>query len=113
MDKVVDVPIVVQCVDKVVDVPVVQVPQFIDGLDVAVIMPRQVYLSRSGSASESVHRLSLQTFQLQQRRVPTVRTGFWRVFRIFRAPPGSPGVERHFSEPSIAKSSLPSRAPAQ
>ena len=35
-------PIVVQCVDKVVDVPVVQMLQFIDGLDVAVIMQRQV-----------------------------------------------------------------------
>ena len=33
---------VVQRVDKVVYVPVVQVPQFIDGLDVAVIMQRQV-----------------------------------------------------------------------
>ena len=34
-------------------------------------------------------------------------------FRIFRAPPGYPGVERQFSEPSMAKSSLPSRGPAQ
>ena len=41
LDKVVDMP-VVQRVDKVVYVPVVQVPQFIDGLDVAVIMLRQV-----------------------------------------------------------------------
>ena len=32
---------------------------------------------------------------------------------IFRAPPGCPGVERQFSEPSMVKSSLPSRAPAQ
>ena len=30
---------------------------------------------------------------------------------IFRAPPGRPGVERQFSEPSMTKSSLPSRAP--
>ena len=42
LDKVVDMPVVVQRVDKVVDVPVVQLPQFIDGLDVAVIMQRQV-----------------------------------------------------------------------
>ena len=32
---------------------------------------------------------------------------------IFRAPPGRPGVERQFSEPSMMKSSLSSRAPAQ
>ena len=32
---------------------------------------------------------------------------------IFRAPPGCPGVERQFSEPSMMKSSLSSRAPAQ
>ena len=31
---------------------------------------------------------------------------------IFRAPPGRPGVERQFSEPSMTKSSLLSRAPA-
>ena len=39
LDKVVDVPFVVQCVDKVVDVPVVQVlvaPQVVDVLTVAV-----------------------------------------------------------------------------
>ena len=42
LDKVVDMPVVVLRVDKVVDVPVVQVPQFIDGLVVAVIMQRQV-----------------------------------------------------------------------
>ena len=40
--------------------------------------------------------------------------GFFLAFlAFFRAPPGCPGVERHFSEPSMAKSSLPSRAPAQ
>ena len=32
---------------------------------------------------------------------------------IFRAPPGCPGVERQFSEPSMMKSSLSSRASAQ
>ena len=31
-------------------------------------------------------------------------------FGIVRAPPGRPGVERQFSEPSMTKSSLPSRA---
>ena len=36
---------------------------------------------------------------------------FWRYWRIFRAPPVCPGVERQFLEPSTAKSSLPSRAP--
>ena len=35
-------PVVVQIFDKVVDVLVVQLAQFIDGLDVAVIMQRQV-----------------------------------------------------------------------
>ena len=32
---------------------------------------------------------------------------------FFRAPPGCPGVERQFSEPSMTKSFLSSRAPAQ
>ena len=31
---------------------------------------------------------------------------------FFRAPPGRPGVERQFSEPSVTKSSLLSRARA-
>ena len=31
---------------------------------------------------------------------------------IFRAPPGRPGVERQFSEPSMTKSCLLSMAPA-
>ena len=35
-------------------------------------------------------------------------TGF---LAFFRAPPGCPGVERKFFGPSMAKSSLPSRAP--
>ena len=38
---------------------------------------------------------------------------FSRFFRIFRAPPGRPGVERQFSEPLTMKSSSSSRAPAQ
>ena len=36
---------------------------------------------------------------------------FSRIFRGFRAPPGCPGVERQFLEPSMVKSSSPSRAP--
>ena len=111
----------VACSDKVVDVPVVQVPQFIDGLDVAVIMQRLV-VSNSGSASDSVHRQSLQTFQFAAemgthrancaafRRLATMK-GVLAVFRIFRAPLGCPGVERQFSESSMAKSSLSSSSP--
>ena len=38
---------------------------------------------------------------------------FSMIFRIFGALQGYPGVDRQFSEPSMAKSSLPSRAPAQ
>ena len=37
--------------------------------------------------------------------------GFFADFRGFRAPPGCPGVERQFLEPSMVKSSSPSRAP--
>ena len=50
--------------------------------------------------------------------VCTEAGGFQRGFggdvglSIFRAPPGRPGVERQFSEPSMMKSSLSSRAPA-
>ena len=36
---------------------------------------------------------------------------FSRIFRGFRAPPGRPGVERQFLEPSMTKSSSLSRAP--
>ena len=36
---------------------------------------------------------------------------FSRIFRGFRALPGCPGVERQFLEPSMVKSSSPSRAP--
>ena len=51
--------------------------------------------------------------------VCTETGSFQRVFGgdvglgIFRAPPGRPGVERQFSEPSMMKTSLSSRAPAQ
>ena len=65
-------------------------------------------------ASNSVHRRSSWTFQYAQR--PGVfKRGFGGDvgLGIFRAPPGRPAVERQFSEPSIMKSSLSSRAPAQ
>ena len=38
---------------------------------------------------------------------------FSRIFRGFRAPPGRPGVERQFSEPSSTHTCECSRAPAQ
>ena len=84
--------------------------QFIDGMDVAVIMQR-CWVS-CWRCLNSVHRQSSWTFQYAQRR------GFQRGFgcdegwAFFRAPPGRPGVERQFSEPSMTKSSLLSRAPA-
>ena len=80
-----------------VDVPVVQVVDWVS----------------AGGASNSVHRQSLWTFQYAQRQGAFSRV--WRRCRVgpFRAPPGRPGVERQFSEPSMMKSSLSSRAPAQ
>ena len=39
--------------------------------------------------------------------------GFSRFFRIFRAPPSHPGVERQFSEPSSTHTCECSRVPAQ
>ena len=42
-------------------------------------------------------------------RVTGAVKGFLAVFRIFRAPPGCPRVERQFSEPSMTKSSSSSR----
>ena len=74
----------------------------------------------TGGATDSVHRRSQRTIQLQQRRIRFQRWFgggeglFSSLFlRIFRAPPGCPGVERQFSEPSTTKSSSLSRAPAQ
>ena len=46
-----------------VDVPVVQVPQFIDGVDVSVIMQRRG-LAHSEGATDSLHRWSQWTFLL-------------------------------------------------
>ena len=86
-----------QCSDKVNDV----------------LLCRSSIGSLAGCASNSVHRQSSWISQCAQRR-----GGFQRGFGgdvglgIFRAPPGRPGVERQFSEPSMTKSSLLSRAPA-
>ena len=82
LDKVVDMPVVVQRVDKVVDVPVVQVLQFIDGLDVAMILQRQV-VSRTVEVPQTqfIARVCRHSSS-QQRRAPTVQTvqpsGGWR-----------------------------------
>ena len=52
---------------KMVDVPVVQVPQFIDGVDVPVIMQRRGGLAHIEGAPDSIHRRSLRTFLLCNR----------------------------------------------
>ena len=69
LDKVVDMPVVVQRVDQVVDVLVVQVPQFIDGENAATCclwnsgeVPQIQFIARVCRHSSS-----------QQRRVPTVQ----------------------------------------
>ena len=52
----------------------------------------------TGSASDSFHRQSLQTLQFAVQWASWLWWrcgGFLRFFRIFRAPPGFPGVERH------------------
>ena len=85
LDKVVDMPVVVQRVDKVIDVPVVQMPQFIDGMDVPVIMQRR-WVSRTVPQIQSIARVCRHSSSAQ-RRVPTVQTaqlsgGWWR-WRVF------------------------------
>ena len=100
----------VACYDKVVDVPVVQ---FIDGLDVPVIMQRRRSRDSEG-ATDSVHRRSRgRSSRHRDGSAPSVYDGdegFFRVFfRIFRAPPGCPGVERQFSEFWTTRSSSSSR----
>ena len=45
------------------------------------------------------------------RAVMAAMKGDLTIFPISRAPLGCPGVERQFLEPSMAKSSLSSRAP--
>ena len=76
--------------------PTVEVPQFqlsLESVDIPVVQQRLV---RSFAVA-----------------VMAAMKVFCRFFRIFRAPPGCPGVERQFLETSMAKSSLPSRAPPQ
>ena len=91
--------------DKVVDMPVV----CNDG-----------GLANSEGASDSVHRQSLCTFLLCNRDGYAAFSsggyggdeGFFSAFLgHFSSSSRSSGVERQFSEPSMAKSSLPSRAP--
>ena len=118
-------PVVVQIFDKVVDVPVVQVPQFIDVLDVAVIMQRQVVSLEQWKCLRFSSSPEFENIPVRRRdgypqcklcsfqEVGGDEGSFGRFFSIFRAPPGCPGVERQFSEPSMTKSSSSSRAPAQ
>ena len=82
LDKVVDMPVVVQRVDKVTDVLVVQMPQFIDGVDVSAIMQRQVV---SGTVEVPQIQFTARVCRHSssgQRRVRTVQTvqpsGGWR-----------------------------------
>ena len=79
-------------------------------MDVPVIM------RDSGSAPDSVHRGIGGHSSSQQRQVfdlpVAAMMGLFDAFCvIFRAPPGCPGVERQFFEPSTMKSSSSSRAP--
>ena len=83
LDKVVDMPVVVQRVEKVIDVPVVQMPQFIDGMDVPVIMQRR-WVSRTVEVPQLqfIARVCRHSSSAQ-RRMPTVQTvqlssGWWR-----------------------------------
>ena len=96
-----------QCSDKVVDLPV----EFIEGYG-RPFGPAATSGLVEG-ASDSVHRQSQWTFQF-------LRDGYafsvgmaamrgWPFFALLQLS----GVERQFSEPSMVKSSLPSRAPAQ
>ena len=94
--------------DTEVDVPVVLPAgcpvQFIDGMDVAVIMQR-LWVScwrclKFSSPPESVDPpVCSETGGFQRGIGGDVGLG------IFRVPPGRPGVERQFSEPSMMKSS--------
>ena len=81
--------------------------QFIDGIDVAVIMQRRrVSRWRCLRLSSSPELVDIP--------VCYETVGFRRGFGggdvglgIFRAPPNRPGVERQFSEPSMTKRSIP------
>ena len=87
-------------------------------VDVPVIKQRRL---RSGSVPDSVHRQTPWTFQLCNRLAYGGYGGdvflwawdgvFGGIDAFFRAPPGCPGVERQFLEPSTTKSSSLSRAP--
>ena len=85
-----------QCSDKVIDVPVVQVVDWVSCW-------RCLRLS---SSPELVDTPVCRDSGLRRGFGGDVGLG------IFRGPPGRPGVERQFSEPSMTKSSLLSRAPA-
>ena len=79
----------------------VPVAQFNKVVDVPVIM-------RGGSAPDSLHRRNWWTFQLAA--VTSSWLSAWRFMAavfcvILSGPLGRPGVERQFSEPSMAKSS--------
>ena len=108
-------PVVVQRVDKVVDVPVVQVlvvPQVqFCGYGRPCDHAATLGLANSGSASDSVHRQSLQTFQFAAETgthsancaafsvgVAAVKV-FSAFFGHFSRSSRSSGVERQFSEP--------------
>ena len=119
LEKVVDVPVVcdvrclietvqetvevpqLQCVDKVVDVPVVQVVDvgFVQFLD------KVVGMTVGQGSAFAVHRQGPH-YGGGDRVFSAGLTHFSRSSR-------SSGVERQFSEPSMVKSSLPSRAPTQ
>ena len=89
------------------------------------IMQRQVGVSRTVEVPQIHFLVPFEDIPVvQQRRVQLSPVGlpfmvakrfdgFFGLLAIFRAPPGCPGVERQFSEPSMVKSSLPSRALAQ
>ena len=86
-----------QCSDKVNDVPVVQVVAWVSCWRCL----------RLCSSPELVDIPVCRDSGLRPGVGGDVAVG------IFRAPPGCPGVERQFSEPSMMKSSLSPRAPAQ
>ena len=84
LDKVVDMPVVVQPFDKVVDVFVVQVPQFIDGLDVAVMMQRRGVLHTvKVPQTQFIARVSGHSSS-QQRQVLGFQQLGCRLWRLWR-----------------------------
>ena len=106
----------VEALDKVVACPLcattgAAVAQFIKVVDVPVIMrvdaPQIQFIAGVGGHSSSQQR---QVLGFQQGGYGGDEGGF-RGFPHFFALLQVPGVEPQFSEPSMAKSSLPSRAP--